>query len=308
MKAARLLAIRTIIIVPVLCAALSGCMTLINKAGKEGDFKGAAKEIGNNTAKAISNTGKAIAGAAEDITPEQEYYIGRAVSANILKTYTLWRGNPALTAYVNRICNTIVINSPKPDIYNGYHVALLDSNEINAFATSGGHIFLTRGLIASAKSEEAIAGVIAHELAHIQLKHSIKAIKTNRITQIFMVTGASVAGVVSGYDVNEMTNIFNESVGDIVGTLVNNGYSQSQEFDADSTALSLLAGAGYNPSGLIEMLKELEKTQKGNSGGFNKTHPSPERRIAAAEKVLAKQPDITDTSSYRRARFTANAK
>jgi predicted Zn-dependent protease len=309
MKAARLFTSGVIIImISVLCAALSGCKTLINTVGNGGDFGSAAEEIGKNTVKAVSNTGKAIANAAEDITPEQEYYIGRAVAANILNTYALWRGSPALTAYVNRICGAIVINSPRPDIYNGYHVALLDSNEINAFATSGGHIFITRGLIAAAKSEDALAGVIAHEIAHIQLRHSIKAIKTSRITNALMVTGASVTGVVSGYDVNEMASIFNETVGDIVGTLVNNGYSQSQEFDADSTALSLLAGAGYNPSGLIEMLKELEKTQKGGSGGFNKTHPSPDRRLAAAERTLAKQSGITDNSSHRRARFAANIK
>jgi predicted Zn-dependent protease len=264
---------------------------------------GATGVIDRNTANAISNSSRAIGNAAEDITPEQEYYIGRAVAANILKTYSLYRGSPALTAYLNHICGAIVVNSPKPDIYNGYYVALLDSQEINAFATSGGHIYITRGLVSSAKSEDALAGVIAHEIAHIQLQHSIKAIKTSRITQALLATGASVAGAVSGYDVNEMTSIFNESVGDIVGTLVNNGYSQAQEFEADSTALSLLAGAGYNPSGLIDMLKELEKTQKGSSGGFNKTHPSPESRRAAAEKALLQQPRITDTSSYRRERF-----
>jgi len=123
-----------------------------------------------------------------------------------------------------------------------------------------------------------------------------------------MESGVAAAGAVSGYDVNKMTAIFNESVGDIISTLANNGYSHIQEFDADAKALSLLAGAGYNPGGLIDMLKELEKAQKGSSGGFNKTHPSPELRRAAAEKVLLLQPQITDTGSYRRARFTANTK
>jgi predicted Zn-dependent protease len=259
--------------------------------------------VDKNIAEAISNTGKAIGNAAEDITPEQEYYIGRAVAANILGTYSLYRGSPALTAYVNHICGAIVINSPKPDIYNGYYVAILDSNEINAFATSGGHIFLTRGLVSSAESEDALAGVIAHEISHIQLQHSVKAIKTSRITQALLATGTSAAGAASGYDVNEMTSIFNESIGDIINTLVNNGYSQTQEFDADANALTLLAGAGYNPSGLIDMLKELEKTQKGSSGGFNKTHPSPDKRRAAAEKTLLLQPMVMDTSSYRRERF-----
>jgi predicted Zn-dependent protease len=291
------------VIVSVFCAVLLSCKALTDVINKGAQVARKAGMIEKNTEKAINNTNKAMANAAEDITPEQEYYIGRAVAANILKTYPLYRGSPALTTYVNRICNAIVINSPQPDIYNGYHVALLNSQEINAFATSGGHIFLTRGLVSSTKSEDALAGVIAHEIAHIQLQHSIKAIKTSRITQALLATGASVAGAVSGYDVNEMTAIFNESVGDIMGTLVNNGYSQAQEFEADAKALSLLAGAGYNPSGLIDMLKELEKTQKGSSGGFNKTHPSPDKRRAAAEAVLLVQTKITDTSSNRRARF-----
>jgi predicted Zn-dependent protease len=295
------------IIVLVLCAVFSGCKTLINSASR-GDFSGSMSEIGKNTKKAVSNTGKAIADSAEDITPEQEYYIGRAVAANILQTYRLWRGSPALTTYLNRICSAIVINSPKPEIYNGYHVAILDSNEINAFATSGGHIFLTRGLIATANSEDALAAVIAHEIAHIQLQHSIKAIKASRITNAFMVTGASVAGVVSGYDVDKVTSSFNDTVGDIVGTLVNSGYSQTQEYNADSTALSLLAGAGYNPSGLADMLKELEKIQKNDSNGFAKTHPSPASRLASVKRILTEQPEVADTGSSRHARFTANTK
>jgi len=301
MKATRLFTI--IIMVSIFCANLSGCKAIADAINKGAQAARKAGVIDKNTEKAISNTNKAVVNAAEDITPEQEYYIGRAVAANILKTYSLYKGSPALTAYLNRICGAIVINSPKPDIYKGYHVAILDSREINAFATSGGHIFITRGLISSANTEDALAGVIAHEIAHIQLQHSIKAIRSSRITQALLVTGASAAGAVSGYDVNEMTSIFNESVGDIVGTLVNNGYSQMQEFDADAKALSLLAGAGYNPSGLIDMLKELEKKQKGVSGGFNKTHPSPERRRSSAETALALQPKITDTSSYRKARF-----
>jgi predicted Zn-dependent protease len=313
MKVTRLLAVFCRIVMPVFLALPFACNTASLKDFVKQFTSPLTRQLPSppelkldkNTQKAIDLSTQAVANAAEDITPEQEYYIGRAVAANILKNYSLWNGNRALTAYANRICNTIVINSPMPEIYNGYHVALLDSNEINAFATSGGHIFLTRGLISSAKSEEALAGVIAHEIAHIQLHHSINAIKTSRITQALMVTGASAAGAVTGNDVNEMNNIFNETVGDIVSTLVNNGYSQVQEFDADTTALSLLAGAGYNPLGLIEMLRELEKTQKGHAGGFNKTHPSPDKRLAVAEKAIYLQPNVTDTSSYRRARFAA---
>ena len=290
-----------------LSAGMYSCAALAGITGTGAQIAGSSGLINKNTANAISLSSKAVASAAEEITPEQEYYIGRAVSANILASYKIWRENPALTSYLNLICSSITINSPRPDIYNGYHVAILNSDEINAFATSGGHIFVTRGLIGAAKSEDALAGVIAHEIAHIQLQHSIKAIRTSRITQALLVTGTSAAGAAAGYDVNEITDIFNESVGEIVTTLVNNGYSQTQEFDADNTAMSLMASAGYSPSGLIDMLRELNNVQKNSSGGFGKTHPTPAQRIRNAEKSVGKY-SVTDTRPYRQNRFGAAAK
>jgi predicted Zn-dependent protease len=296
----------TIAAIALSCAVFS-CSTLAAVMDAGAQIAGATGNIDKNTADAIRNSSKAIGSAAEEITPEQEYYIGRAVAANILSTYKLWTGSPALAAYLNNICAAITINSPRPNVYNGYHLAILDSNEINAFATSGGHILVTRGLINAAKSEDALAGVIAHEVAHIQLQHSIKAIKTSRITQALLVTGTSAVGAASGMDVNQLTDVFNESVGEIVQTMVNNGYSQSQEYDADNTALSLMASAGYNPQGLIDMLKELNVIQSKTSGGFNKTHPSPAQRIANAEKSVGKY-KAADTSASRQARFDTTTK
>jgi predicted Zn-dependent protease len=293
----------TIAVIVFFCAVFS-CADLAKIADAGAQIAGATGAIDKNTANAISNSSKAIGSAAEEITPEQEYYIGRAVAGNILSTYKLWNAKPALTTYLNNICTAITINSPRPDVYNGYHVAILDSNEINAFATSGGHILVTRGLINAAKSEDALAGVIAHEIAHIQLQHSIKAIKTSRITQALLVTGTSAAGAAAGMDVNQLTDVFNESVGEIVQTMVNNGYSQSQEYDADNTALSLMASAGYNPRGLIDMLNELKTIQSKTAGGFNKTHPSPAQRIANAEKSVGKY-KIANTRASRQGRFNA---
>jgi len=288
----------------ILAGVIFSCTTAAKVADAGAQAAASAGVIGQNTADAISVSSKAVGAAAEEITPEQEYYIGRAVAANILSSYKIWNGNAALTSYLNLICAAITINSPKPDVYNGYHLAILDSNEINAFATSGGHIFVTRGLINAAKSEDALAAVIAHEVAHIQLQHSIKAIRTSRITQALMVTGTSAAGAATGMDVNQLTDVFNESVGEIVQTVVNNGYSQTQEFDADNTAMSLLASAGYNSSGLVDMLKELNAVQSGSSGGFGKTHPTPAQRITNAEKSVGTY-RVANTASYRQPRFGA---
>jgi predicted Zn-dependent protease len=290
-----------LVLFPFVCFLLA-CQTVSSVISAGAQVAGSAGLIDQNTANAITQTAEAGARAAEEITPEQEYFIGRAVGAHILTNYKIYTASPALLAYLNRICNAIVISSPRPEIYNGYHVMILDSAEINAFATSGGHIFITRGLLACAGSEDALAGVIAHEIAHIQLQHSIKAIKTSRITQALLITGVSATGAVSGYNVQELTDVFNESVGEIVTTMVNNGYSQNQEFDADATALSLMSAAGYDPNALIEMLKELERNQSGSSGGFGKTHPTPARRISSAEKLVTKY-QTPDTRSFRQVRY-----
>jgi beta-barrel assembly-enhancing protease len=266
-------------------------------------FKPAFSE---NITYAISASAGAISAAAEEISPEQEYYIGRAVAAKLLSTYKLYTKKPALTSYLNNICAAITINSPYPYIYNGYHVEILDSNEINAFATSGGHIYITLGLINAARTEDALAGVIAHEVAHIQLKHSIKAIKNSRFTQALLVTGTAAAGTAGGMNVKQLTEALNDSFMDIVQTLVSNGYSQDQEFDADNTALSLMTGAGYNPSGLINMLMALGSLQTDDSG-FGKTHPSPAQRIANAQKSVEKY-KVTNTSDSRQKRFAMATK
>jgi predicted Zn-dependent protease len=261
--------------------------------------------FGEKTAAAIKNSGVAFANAFEEITPEQEYYIGRAVAANILTTYKI-DNKPALTAYVNRICNALVINSVRPEIFNGYHVNILDTDEINAFATPGGHIFLTRGLISfSVTSEDTLAAVIAHEISHIQLQHGLKAIKSNRRTQAVLSTVAAAgAAVTEDSKFSEVMDSFNGSINDMVTTMVTNGYSRSQELDADSVAMSLMSLAGYEPSSLIEMLRVLEQNQSSHPGGFNKTHPTPAQRISNAQKTAGKY-NVEDTRSYRQDRYRA---
>jgi predicted Zn-dependent protease len=276
------------------------CGSLAGFTSWSAQVAGSLGLIDENTAGAISRSADAFSLAYEEMTPDQEYYIGRAVGANILSRYQIWNGNPALTKYLNQICNTIVINSSRPEIYNGYHVAILDTQEINAFATPGGHIFVTRGLIACTDSEDALAGVIAHEIGHILLRHSLEAIKNSRITQALLVTGGSVAGAL---DLTELANVMDESVNEIIITLVEKGFSRDQEFDADTAALALMASAGYEPSSLISMLRLLEKNQSSSGSGFTKTHPSPAQRLASAQQSVGKF-KVPDTIAYRRDRYS----
>ena len=257
---------------------------------------------GSQIAGILIRSAPTILKAMEDITPEQEYYIGRAVGANILSMYSIYDKDWDLLLYLNRICGTIVVNSARPEIFNGYHLAILDTDEINAFATSGGHIFVTRGLIACADSEDALAGVIAHEIGHIQLQHSIKSIKNSRINQAIVQTGANA--LEATMNLGELTSVFTESVGEIVTTMVNNGYSRTQEFEADDTAIALMAASGYDPQGLILMLQAIERLHDNSGKGFSKTHPSPTDRIANAQKTVTNY-RVEDTRAYRQARYNA---
>jgi len=288
------------------CASLGSVAQIAASVGQAtGVVDSKTADFINKNADNLNKVGAAVGKAFEQITPEQEYYIGRAVAANVLTNYKLVTNSPAMVTYANKICNALIVNSPRPEIFNGYHVNILDTDEINAFATSGGHIFITRGLISCTTSEDTLASVLAHEISHIQLQHGLKAIKNSRITQALVVTASSTASAVAGnYNLGEITGAFSDSVGEIVTTMVTNGYSQSQEFDADSNALALMALAGYEPSSLLDMLQMLDKNQSSHPGGFNKTHPTPTQRIANVQKTLGKY-TVNDTRSFRQARYSA---
>jgi predicted Zn-dependent protease len=126
---------------------------------------------------------KALSQNDAELSPVDEYFLGRAVGANLLSRYKIYARNAPLTDYLNSICFALAVNSSQPDLYAGYHVLILDSPEINAFATPGGHIFITRALIQAVESEDALAAVIAHEMAHIHLKHGIAAVNNIKLTR-----------------------------------------------------------------------------------------------------------------------------
>lgn len=286
-----------------LILALTGCAT---NAPLTDALSSVANEIKYDDPKlaAILNVGANLSKAAEDITPENEYYIGRSVAATILQTYSVYE-NPVQEKYVNQIAQSIIKNSDMPEIYNGYHVKILDTDEMNAFATSGGHIFVTKGLLQCAKSEDAIAAALAHEISHIQLKHSSSAIKTSRYTDLM----TSVAGAaLTMKDQYELANVMDDCVGGVVNQLVSKGYSKEQEFDADEYAIGLMLAAGYNPREMISLLtamKEVCDKQETNTLAILKTHPEPQKRIKEAQDVLSdmKKMKLPETSAKRQARF-----
>ncbi len=224
--------------------------------------------------------------AARPISDEEEYYVGRAVAAKILGSYQL-STDAALTRYVNLIGKTVALNSDKPYTYGGYHFAILETNEINAFAAPGGTIFITRGMIRTTANEDELAAVIAHEVAHVNKRDGIAAIKSARWTQAITVIGSTAAKNYTSGEVSQLVSLFEGSIDDIFKTLVVNGYSRSQEYAADEGALQTLAKCGYDPRALSSFLRRLGQKGSSTGGGIMQTHPATTDRI---ENISGKIP------------------
>jgi len=264
--------------------------------GGQGGFGGAQGGMSG----AFAEMEKAFA-ASEPATIEDEYFLGRAVAANILDNYKPYTRNQDLTTYLNRILQALVINSPRPEIFNGYHLMILDTAEFNAFASPGGHIFITRGLVEAAPSEDAIAAIIAHEIAHIYHQHAMSIIDDMKLTEMAGNAAQQAAALQNSPSAQRALALRN-SVSGIMDTMMKSGFSKPQEFEADSTALKILADTRYDPNGLLEMLRILGNVQRRQNGGFNSTHPTPAERI---EKVqpLVRQYRVPDTKASRAPRF-----
>lgn len=272
----------------VCCLAIGWVAVFVNgcaifNAISQGDASGLMSNISNATS--------SIKNATEAITPSQEYYIGRAVAANLLSRYEL-SSDTRRTNYLNKICMALVINSDKPEIYGGYHVGILKTSEINAFATSGGHILITEGLLECTDSEDAIAAVLAHEIAHIQEKHGIASIKSSRTLNAIVSTANVLTD--TGSQNSALLVAFNEGIEDVLDTLVTSGYSQSQEYDADKLALGLLHKAGYNPYAMVDMLNLLDEKLGSANTGFGKTHPTAKNRLKKVQSNLSKNYPAND--------------
>jgi len=154
---------------------LSGCAE-VSEAGA--GIAQAAGVITPDQAQGITRSAKAIEKTWQDLTPEQEYYIGRAVVAQVLQTYPPL-DRPQANDYMNLLGQSLAVFSERPETFGGYHFLLLDSDEINAFAAPGGLILVTRGMLRCCENEDELAAVLAHEICHAELKHGLSAIKAD---------------------------------------------------------------------------------------------------------------------------------
>lgn len=268
--------------------SMTSCLTL-NIFELDSEIKQFDRDV-----KMISNTVETVKAASQELTPEDEYYLGRSAAATIISSDSLYN-NSAKVKYLNKICGALTIYSEKPYLYKGYKVAILNTYDINAISTPAGHIFISKGLLDAVQNEDELAAVIAHEIAHIQLNHSSEAIRTARTVNAVTTTMSTIDHF-SNKDISDETEMFLGMSMGFVQVLIEKGFSSEQELEADKYALTLMYNAGYDPKAMANMLSILKDKQTGSTT-FDKTHPSPKTRLDRVNKELKKQPFASSTSN-----------
>jgi len=282
-------------------AFLSGCASMGDVAAIGSSLAAGAGIIDSSSAESITKSAKAVAKTFEEITPEQEYYIGRAVAAAVLARYAPTNQKGA-TSYINVLGQGLVQVSDRPETYGGYHFLILDSEDINALSAPSGFIFITRGLMKCCQHETALASVLAQEIGHVQHKHGLQAIQKARVTTALTTIGVESAKTLGGEALANLTSVFEDSINDITHTLIDNGYSRSLEYEADRTAVAIMSRLGYDPNGLIDMLQVMDTRLKPGGLDFAKTHPAPKQRIKEVKDAV-KPIQAVQENPLRRGRF-----
>jgi predicted Zn-dependent protease len=212
---------------------------------------------------------------------EKELALGRQMAAEMDRRSRLV-ADPILLEFINRITQNIVINS---DVKVPVTIKVIDSYDINAFALPGGFLYLNRGLIDATENEAELAGVIAHEVAHIAARHGVE-----NATKGILINWAAIPliffGGWGGFVVNQTASA--------LIPLSYFKFSRGAEKEADRLAAQYLWKTGYDPQGLITFFEKLRASEKKYPGTLKKvyrTHPMNSDRIEDVQKLLVRFPE-----------------
>jgi predicted Zn-dependent protease len=227
----------------------------------------------NRIIDSVKNVGKAT----QEIDQKQEIEIGRDMAARLLGAAPLV-ANPALQRYVNNVGRWLASQTERPDL--PWQFGVLEAPQLNAFAVPGGTIFLTRGLVQSMKSEAELAGVLAHEIAHVVKKHHLQAIQKS--------AQAALAGDALALALNRSSSENRDKLIAFGTEMYSRGLDKSDELDADRLGVVIAARGGYDAYGLPAVLQTLQAMNPEDSSLalMFKTHPAPAERLDALSERM----------------------
>lgn len=232
-------------------------------------------------------------------TQDEEIAIGRDAAATLLGA-SKPVDDTAVQEYVNKVGLWIALQSDRPDL--PWHFAVVDSDDVDAFAAPGGFVFVTRGLLLHLHSEAELAGVLGHEISHVVLKHHLNALQ--KAARMDLASQAAKVGLASkGYD-SDMDQALMDKVSNATRNLYSKGLDKDDELAADRMGVVLATRAGYDPYGLLAVLQTLQAADPKSSKMqlLMATHPSPADRIAALSAAMGagnmdhfgKQPEVQE--------------
>lgn len=187
--------------------------------------------------------------------------------------------------YVNQVGKWLSLHSARPEL--PWQFGVLDDNDLNAFATPGGYVFITRGLLQVLKNEAELAGVLSHEIQHVTHKHHLKAVQKNNL-----LGAAADVGMLLGNSsgrTNAQQQEISERVVNATKQLYARGLDKDDEYEADLGALQLMADAGYDPYAFVAVMQKLDAHGASDSkmALLLATHPSPADRLTALDSAIS---------------------
>lgn len=200
-----------------------------------------------------------------------------------------------VTNYVDRVGDRLVeaIPSEFQQPQFRYQFKVVDARDINAFALPGGFLYINRGMIEAARTEGQMAGVMAHEIAHVALRHgTAQASRAGSIQAQAPAIGGAILGAILGGTIGGIA----QTVGQIGSAAYLTRYSREYETQSDILGAQIMARAGYDPRDLAEMFQIIQRQSGGGGGGFLSSHPSPSNRYARINQeaaLLRVSPDRT---------------
>ncbi|MDH4233557.1 MAG: M48 family metalloprotease [Gallionella sp.] len=237
-----------------------------------------------------------------------EVAFGREISARILGRYNPY-DNPALIKYVNLVGLALVRSTNRPEL--NFRFTVLNTSEVNAYAAPGGYVFVTLGALQLMKDESELAGVLAHEIAHITEMHVVKELKIKG-TDSSITSG--MAQLVGG-STESARAAFSQAVDKGLEMIFKDEYKRDNELQADKTAITISALSGYDASALAKYLDRVRAVKERAPGAVKvqapetaQSHPSFNTRISQINEVIAKDGiDVTGLDSKQK-RFVAAMK
>ena len=234
-----------------------------------------------------------------EIGEPEEIEIGHGLAENLLGAAPLLK-NDRVQHYVNQVGRWLALQTERPDL--PWDFGVLDSEGINAFATPGGTVFITKGLLNGLSSEAELAGVLGHEIAHVLRKHHLQALKSNAALNLGGMVGQAYLGKKGGAVGQALAPSLTNATKDLFGK----GLDRGDEYEADRIGVIIAARGGYDPYGLITVLQLLQYARPDDPtvALLFKTHPNPGDRLAQLEN-LTPVLDAYQRGDQGRERFAA---